>query len=102
VSDFDLALEHYRLQFPTLASLGDGDPPYDWKTEYDRVSTTGFASTLVTSIGADGSQTGAQRNFDQRHLLTALHTRRGELDTAYTPFAPPAPRRALGIRVTVQ
>jgi hypothetical protein len=102
VSDLDLAIEHYRLQFPTLASLGGNNPPIHWKAEYDRVASTGLASTLVTSTGADGSSVGAQRNFDQRILLRALHERRAQLDSTYVPFAPTKPRQSLGIRVTVQ
>ena len=102
MSDFDLAIEHYRLQFPTLASLGVNTPPVKWKAEYDRVASTGLASTLVTTTGADGSSVGAQRNFDQRILLRALHERRAELDSTYVPFAPTKPRQSMGIRVTVQ
>ena len=102
MSDLDLAIEHYRLQFPTLDSLGGSNPPIKWKAEYDRVASTGLASTLVTSTGADGSSVGAQRNFDQRILLRALHERRAQLDSTYVPFAPTKPRQSLGIRVTVQ
>lgn len=99
MSDFDLALEHYRLQFPTLASLGTSAAT--WKVEYDRVAALGLEATLVTGTGADGSSVAAQRNFDQKHLLRALHERRAELDSAYTPFAPTVPRRGIGVRVRV-
>jgi hypothetical protein len=99
VSDFDLALEHYRLQFPTLATLGEGSPPVVWKAEYDRVAATGLATTLVTGTSSEGSSVNGTKNFNQRILLRALHERRAELDTDYQPFAPSRPRRALGIRV---
>ena len=101
MSDFALALEHYRLLFPTLASLGTGPIPAAWKCEYDRVAALGLDATLVTATGADGSSVGAQRNFDQKHLLRALHERRAELDNTYRPFAPTAPRHGIGIRVKV-
>ena len=99
MSDFDLALEHYRLQFPDLTSLGV-DAQF-WRTEYDRVAALGLEATLVTGTGADGSNVSAQRNFDQKHLLRALHERRAELDSSYTPFAPTVPRRGIGVRVQV-
>ena len=101
MTDFDLALEHYRLLFPSLASLGSGTPPAAWKTEYSRVAALGLEATLITSTGADGSNVNAQRNFDQKHLLRALHERRAELDSTYIPFAQIAPRRGIGVRVRI-
>jgi hypothetical protein len=101
VSDFALALEHYRLHFPTVESLGVGDPPHLWLEEYKRVAALGLDATLVTTTGADGSSVGAQRNFDQKILLRALHERRAELEINYQPFAPTVPRHGIGVRVRV-
>lgn len=102
--DDQLALVHYRLLFPTLESLGDGDPPDTWKTEYDRVSASAFSELTVTqSSGGDGSQVGGVKNYTQSTLLTALHTRRAELDPDYAAvaFAPSSipPYRSLGVTV---
>ena len=101
--DFQLAVLHYRLQFPTLLSLGTGAPPALWRAEYDRVADSGLSATLVTSTGSEGTSVGASRNFDQKVLLRALHARRAELDTAYLPYAPaavdPRPGRPMGITV---
>jgi len=99
VDDYTLALQHYRLLFPTLVSLGAGSPPATWKAEYDRLAATGLSATLVTQTSSEGQSVGAQRNFSQKALLTALHERRSELDTNYQPFAPGKVRRALGFRV---
>lgn len=99
MTDLELALEHYRLIFPDLASLGTGSPPALWKAEYDRVASTGLSATLVTQTSSEGQSVQAQKNFSQKSLLTALHERRAELDTNYTPFAPGRIRRALGFRV---
>jgi hypothetical protein len=99
VTDLELALEHYRLIFPDLASLGEGAPPSAWKAEYDRVASTGLSATLVTQTSSEGQSVQAQKNFSQKSLLTALHERRAELDTNYQPFAPGRIRRALGFRV---
>lgn len=60
-----------------------GTPPAAWLAEYTSVSATGLSATLVTSTNMEGSSAGAQRNFDQKVLLAALHARRGELDSAY-------------------
>lgn len=90
--DEQLALAHYALQFPTLASLGSGNPPSSWKAEYDRVAETGLGAQLVTSVSSEGTTTGAARNFDQKTLLWALHIRRYQLDPTYvSPFQPPPP-----------
>jgi hypothetical protein len=101
VSDFELALAHYRMQFPTIQSLGD--PPHytAWRAEYDRVSASGLSATLVTASGSDGTNVSAQRNFSQTVLLSALLGRRAELDSdfASTVLAPVRPRRNLGITV---
>lgn len=104
MSDFELALAHYRLLFPDVGSLGDGTPPAAWKAEYDRVVSLGLAATLVTSSTFTGGTGGSGvRNFDQKILLQALHTRRGELDADYAAsiFAEStaAPARRLGITV---
>jgi hypothetical protein len=104
VSDFELALAHYRLLFPDLASLGAGVIPSAWKAEYDRIVSLGLSATLVTSTTFTGGTGGSGvRNFDQKILLQALHTRRGELDPAYAAAAfaesSGAPARRLGITV---
>lgn len=101
MTDLQLALAHYAIQFPDLASLGAGSPPATWKTEYDRVMDTAFAPVLVTGTGSEGSNVNASRNFDQKTLLHALHVRRNQLDETYTaPFA--APPVKLGRRVGFQ
>ncbi len=81
VDDYQLALAHYRLQFPDEDSLGE--EAVTWRTEYNRVSASGLSATLVVSTGLEGSTVGAARNFPQKTLLSALHTRRAELDADY-------------------
>lgn len=91
--DFTIALTHYRLIFPDVASLGGGAPhPDKWWQEYQRVSEEGLAATLFTQNNYEGGSATAQKNFDQRAILRALVTRRAELDTAFDDavFAPPA------------
>lgn len=83
MDDYQLALAHYRLQFPDLNSLGSGNPPVAWNKEYQRVAVSGLSATLVTSMTMEGGGSGAVRNFDPKALLSALHARRGELDRAY-------------------
>jgi hypothetical protein len=85
MSSYALALAHYRLQFPDEASLGTGDPPTAWKTEYDAVVAGGgaFDPVLLTSGSFEGGQGSGIRNFDQGVLLRALHARRHELDDDY-------------------
>jgi hypothetical protein len=80
MSNYNLALAHYRLQFPDAGSLGSGDPPATWKTEYDRVAGVTLDSVLLTSGSFEGGQGSGIRNFDQTVLLRALHARRAELD----------------------
>ena len=83
MSPFTLALAHYRLQFPDFASLGSGDPPATWKTEYDRVASDAFNNLLITSTTFTGGHASGVKQFDQQTLLQALHTRRSELDDDY-------------------
>lgn len=101
--DFQLALGHYRLQFPTLGSLGEGEIPGDWKAEYDRVASEGLSATLITSLNYEGGGHSGIQNFDQKILIRALLARRAELDSSFdaTAFGAPAiaPRRRLGVRV---
>lgn len=102
MDDFTLALAHYRLLFPDLASLGVGTPPPIWKTEYDRVAASGLSATLLTSTTMEGGGGGFIRNYDQKTLLAALHTRRGELDSDYLATltaAAPVTARPAGIVV---
>lgn len=98
--DLQLALAHYQLQFPDLASLGAGTPPKAWKTEYDRVAAIGLSATLVNQTASDGTSVGSLENFDQRILLRALHERRAQLDPTYSWDTPPKGRR-LGITVSL-
>ena len=102
-ADFQLALAHYRMKFPTLASLGSGSPPWDWKAEYDRVASEGLTVTLITRLAYEGGSQEGIANFDQKALLRALLAVRAELDPSFndTAFAPAAvmPSRRLGIRV---
>jgi hypothetical protein len=91
VDDYAIALAHYRLLFPDLASLGTGDPPFTWYAEYNRVVALGLSATLITSTNMEGSAAGASRNFDQKTLLLALHARRGELDGEYLESLTTAP-----------
>lgn len=102
MTDLQLALAHYALQFPDLASLGTGTPPDLWKAEYDRVMDTALAPVLVTGTGNEGTNVNALRNFDQRILLSALHARRNQLDSTYvSPFAnaPAVLGRRVGFQV---
>jgi len=103
VSDFELALAHYRLSFPDLSSLGSGTPPAAWKTEYDRVAAFGLTATLLTSSSSVAGSASSQKNFDQKTLLHALHTRRSELDSTYATAlsVPVTPRRNLGITLNI-
>lgn len=103
MDDYQLALAHYGIMFPDVASLGAGTPPVDWKAEYDRLVDSGLGAVLITSTGAEGASASGQRNFDQKVLLNALHARRMALDATYKPFdaAVPdlRPARNLGIIV---
>lgn len=105
MDDRQLALAHYRLQFPTLESLGAGEIPANWKAEYERVASQGLSATLVTSTSFEGGSGSGVRNFDQKILIAALHTRRAELDADYdeTAFSPPGilPRQRMGFIVQV-
>jgi hypothetical protein len=100
MSDDDLCLAHYRMMFPSLASLGTGTPPPVWQAEYDRIAKSGLSATLMTSVSGDGGNASAMKNFDQKILLRALMLRRAELDTVFDAaiFAPPGarPRRRKG------
>lgn len=104
-ADFQLALAHYRMSFPDLASLGTGTPPAIWKAEYDRIASEGITSTLITRLSYEGGSTEGIGNFDQKALMRALMTVRAERDATFEPMAfdPAAvtPRRRLGIRVWV-
>lgn|ERR1043166_184037 len=100
MSPYRLALAHYRIQFPDLASLGTGDPPSAWKTEYDRVASTAFSSLLLTHSAFEGGTGSGEKLFDQEVLLTALHDRRGELDDDYDWRADDFRLRKTGIRAT--
>lgn len=85
-----LALAHYRLIYPTLASLGESAAT--WRAEYDSVTATGFSPTLITGTSMDGASGTAIRNFSQNALIAALHARRAELDSTYrTTLTAPAP-----------
>lgn len=107
MSDFELALAHYRLLFPDLASLTGGNSTGgpDWQKEYDRVSSLGFSGTLITSSSSVAGNASAERNFEQKTLLSALLIRRGELDLDFdeTVFAPVSvrPRHRAGFVVRV-
>lgn len=97
-----LALAHYALQFPDLASLGANAAT--WRTEYDRVAESGLSPTLVNQTMSEGTTIGSMRNFDQKTLLWALHIRRSQLDEDYTAPFEPAPVQAgrrLGIPVVL-
>jgi len=102
-SDFDLALAHYRLLFPTLASLGAAPGCGVWRAEYDRLVKSGLSAMLIVQSSTDGGNTTATRNYDQKELLRAVLTRRAELDTDFDDliFAPVSKksRRRLGITV---
>lgn len=102
MSPYIVALNHYRLQFPTLDSLGAGDPPATWKTEYDRVAGSAFSELFVTNTSYEGANTTVQARFDQMTLLTALHDRRAELDSTYDWRTQPDVRmRPAGIRASI-
>lgn len=99
MSDYRLALAHYRLLFPDLASLGMGTPPATWMTEYNRVVSSAFGEVTLTSTSFEGGSGSGQRNFDQSILLRALHNRRTELDCTYVALDPVRP---MGITVFTQ
>lgn len=103
VADFQLALSHYRMQFPDVASLGTGAMPGDWKAEYDRVASEGLGATLITEMNYEGGGHRGIQNFDQKTLIRALLARRAELDPTFhdTAFAPARilPTRPMSVRV---
>lgn len=102
MSDFQTALTHYRIKFPTLAALGAAPQFAEWQGEYDRVAAGGLAATLFTSQSSETGSATVARNFDQKALLDALTTRRAELDEAFAALvgAPVTVKpRPLGIRV---
>ena len=102
LSDLQLALAHYALQFPDLAALGEDAAT--WRTEYDRVAESGLSATLVNQTASEGTSVGSMRNFDQRTLLQALHLRRNQLDDTYpAPFAelPAIAGRRLSVTVSL-
>jgi hypothetical protein len=102
-ADFQIAIAHYRMQFPTLASLGDGTIPGDWKAEYDRVASEGLSATLITELTYEGGGHRGIQNFDQKILIRALMARRAELDSTFhdTAFSPARilPSRTMSVRV---
>ena len=73
------ALAHYRI---TITSLGSDAAT--WRTEYDRVSRTAFASLLITNSSQENSTHSGEALFPQAVLVDALHCRRFELDNGYT------------------
>ena len=102
MDDYALALAHYRLTFPTLASLGNSAST--WRTEYDRVSSIGLSSTTVIGSSSEGATASAIRNFSQRVLMTALHAVRAELDSTYMVLinaAPPTFGQRHGSRIAL-
>jgi hypothetical protein len=102
MDDFALALQHYRLLFPDVASLGTGTPPATWWAEYLRVSQQGLTATLITNLSTEGASHSGVKNFPQKTLLSALHARRGELDTDYSDHLATGSgvqRRPIGIRI---
>lgn len=103
MTDSEIALIHYRLQFPSLESLGAAPECGQWKAEYDRLASSGFSATLIVQSTSDAGSATAQRNFDQKELLSALILRRAELDPDFeaTMLVPAAikPRLRLGITV---
>jgi hypothetical protein len=92
VSDFELALVHYRLLFPAVASLGVAPACEVWKQEYDRIAASGLRATLIVGTTSDAGGATAQRQFDQKVLLRALIIRRAELDETFEAavLAPPS------------
>lgn len=98
---FQDAWVKYCTLFPTLASLGSGDPPAAWKAELDAVSPGAFDQVVATSLALEGGNMAGQLNFPQMHLVRALYARRAALDEDFAnPYdtAAPAPpvRRQLG------
>lgn len=77
------ALADYQLQFPTLASLGENNPPALWYAEYQRVRATAFAAVQITSGSFEGGASSGVQSFSQETLLDALHCRRFDLDNTY-------------------
>ena len=85
------ALVLYRTQFPTLDSLGAGDPPAAWFAELNKVAPEAFDPITGTSVALDGGSVGGVLNFSQKHKVRALHQRRAEIDATYTnPYLVPA------------
>lgn len=82
--DFWRAVQDAKLTFPTLASLGSGDPPAAWLAARNAAKSTGRAAVLITSSGSEGSSGSGQRNFDQNIVVDALDYRRHQLDSTYT------------------
>lgn len=102
-ADFQLALAHYRMQFPDVPSLGPGTPPTQWQVEYNRVASEGLSATLITELTYEGGGHRGIQNFDQKILIRALMARRAELDATFqdTAFSPARilPSRTMSVRV---
>ena len=84
-SDLQLALAHYRMQFP--------------------VASEGLSATLITELTYEGGSHRGIQNFEQKILIRALLIRRAELDPDFeaTAFQPPllTPTRPMSIRVWI-
>lgn len=81
--NFWRALQDAVLAFPTLASLGAGDPPATWLASRTAAKNTARAAVLITQTGSEGGSGSGQRQFDQGTVVDALDCRRFALDPAY-------------------
>lgn len=88
--EYEDAFVHYLTKFPTLASLGTGNPPADWKAELDLVAATALDPVLATQTNVEGGNVSGLRGFEQSHKLRALHAVRAKRDSTYVnPYTLP-------------
>lgn len=104
MTDFDLALAHYRLTFPNLASLGAAPAYPTWRAEYDRVADGGLNAVLITSNAYEGASGSGQKNFAQTVLLEALLVLLAERDpeAGQKLLEPSTARPAINLGITVR
>lgn len=94
------ALVDYRVMFPTIASLGEGNPPAAWE-EARLAARVALDAVQGTSATLEGGSVSGFRNFPQYHKLRAIYAVRAELDEEYVnpytlPAEDPVPMQRMG------
>lgn len=100
MSAFVDAYVKYCTQFPTLGSLGSGNPPDAWLAELNSVSASAFDPVTFTDLTLEGGQAAGRLNFEQMHLVRALYAVRAARDPAFVnPYSQPIPEPMTGKRI---